>query len=96
MAATPIEHDNPPSGGLAKLSLRRNFSWTFLGNVIFAAAQWGMLVASAVLSLLTYLGYMNPGLLLALTLAVGTGTALNSPAWQASVRAQVGPRERVP
>jgi MFS family permease len=60
---------------------------------VMLCAQWGMLVASAVLSLLTYLGYMNPGLLLALTLAVGTGTALNSPAWQASVRAQVGPKD---
>lgn len=60
---------------------------------VMLCAQWGMLVASAVLSVLTYLGYMNPSLLLALTLAVGTGTALNSPAWQASVRAQVGPRD---
>ena len=60
---------------------------------VMLCAQWGMLVASAVLSLLTYLGYMNPLLLLALTLAVGTGTALNSPAWQASVRAQVGPKD---
>jgi predicted MFS family arabinose efflux permease len=60
---------------------------------VMLCAQWGMLVASAVLWLLTYMGYMNPFLLLALTLAVGTGTALNSPAWQASVRAQVGPKD---
>jgi len=60
---------------------------------VMLCAQWGMLMASAVLSLLTYLGYMNPLLLLALTLAVGTGTALNSPAWQASVRSQVGPKD---
>lgn len=26
------------------LSLRANFSWTFAGNVVFAASQWGMLV----------------------------------------------------
>lgn len=25
-------------------SLRRNFTWTFLGNAIFAASQWGILV----------------------------------------------------
>lgn len=60
---------------------------------VMLTAQWGMLIASAVLSLLTYMGYMNPYLLLALTLAVGTGTAMNSPAWQASVRAQVGARD---
>lgn len=29
---------------LSPLSLRANFSWTFVGNVIFAASQWGMLV----------------------------------------------------
>lgn len=33
--------------GLAPLSLRRNFSWTFVGNVVYAASQWGMLVAIA-------------------------------------------------
>jgi O-antigen/teichoic acid export membrane protein len=32
------------------LSLRANFSWTFVGNVIYAACQWGMIV------LLTKLG----------------------------------------
>ena len=32
----------PPS---PRLSLRRNFSWTLAGNVIYAACQWGMLVA---------------------------------------------------
>lgn len=26
------------------LSLRKNFSWTFCGNVVYAACQWGMLV----------------------------------------------------
>jgi O-antigen/teichoic acid export membrane protein len=32
------------------LSLRRNFSWTFIGNTVYAAAQWGMLVVLARLS----------------------------------------------
>lgn len=31
----------------AALSLRANFSWTFAGNVIYAACQWGMLVVLA-------------------------------------------------
>jgi O-antigen/teichoic acid export membrane protein len=26
------------------LTLRRNFSWTFVGNLIYAASQWGMVV----------------------------------------------------
>jgi predicted MFS family arabinose efflux permease len=54
------------------------------------AAQIGMLVTSAVLALTTWLGLITPYLLLAFTLTVGIGTALNSPAWQASVRQQVG------
>lgn len=29
------------------LTLRRNFSWTFVGNFIYAACQWGMLVVLA-------------------------------------------------
>lgn len=57
---------------------------------VMLSAQCGMLVASAVLSLLTWLGLVSPFILLALTVTVGTGTALNSPAWQASVRSQVG------
>jgi len=57
---------------------------------VMLAAQIGMLLASALLAVLTYRGMIGPYLLLAFTLAVGIGTALNSPAWQASVRAQVG------
>lgn len=29
------------------LTLRRNFSWTFVGNIVYAACQWGMLVVLA-------------------------------------------------
>jgi MFS family permease len=57
---------------------------------VMLAAQIGMLATSAVLALMTWLGLITPYLLLAFTLTVGIGTALNSPAWQASVRQQVG------
>lgn len=57
---------------------------------VMLAAQIGMLVTSALLALTTWLGLITPYLLLAFTLGVGIGTALNSPAWQASVRQQVG------
>ncbi|MCW1431747.1 MFS transporter [Novosphingobium sp. JCM 18896] len=60
---------------------------------IMLIAQVGMFVAAVLLALLTWAELMTPALLLALTLAVGTGTALNSPAWQASVRQQVGTRD---
>lgn len=59
-------------------------------RIVMLAAQTGMLVVSAALALLTWLDMITPALLLAFTLSVGIGTALNSPAWQASVRLQVG------
>jgi MFS family permease len=60
---------------------------------VMLAAQIGMLIASAALALFTWEDLITPYLLLALTLTVGTGTALNAPAWQASVRQQVGMRD---
>ena len=53
-------------------------------------AQTAMLVTSAALAALDWSGMIGPWSLLALTLMVGMGTALNGPAWQASVRLQVG------
>jgi MFS family permease len=60
---------------------------------VMLAAQIGMLVASAGLAALTWADMITPYLLIFFTLAVGTGTALNAPAWQASVRQQVGLRD---
>ncbi|MGN6357035.1 MAG: MFS transporter [Novosphingobium sp.] len=60
---------------------------------VMLVAQIGMLVASAGLAALALAGAITPYLLLFFTLTVGTGTALNSPAWQASVRQQVGLRD---
>ena len=62
---------------------------------VMLTAQFGMLVASGLLAVFSYEDMVNPAMLLLLTLAVGIGTALNSPAWQASVRSQVG-REDLP
>jgi MFS family permease len=62
-------------------------------RIVMLVAQVGMLVVSAALSVLTYMGLITPYLLLAFTVAVGVGTSLNSPAWQASVRQQVGLRD---
>lgn len=60
---------------------------------VMLAAQTGMLIVSAALAAVSWWGEMTPLMLLAFTLAVGTGTALNSPAWQASVRQQVGMKD---
>jgi MFS family permease len=62
-------------------------------RLVMLVAQSGMLVVSALLAALTFAGSIRPYALLALTLAVGAGTALNAPAWQASVRMQVAPED---
>lgn len=56
---------------------------------VMLASQFAMLGASGALAVLAWFGMMTPWLLLGLTFALGIGTALNSPAWQASVRQQV-------
>lgn len=57
---------------------------------VMLAAQTGMLLVSAALAALTFAGSIGPWSLLGFTLLMGCGTALNGPAWQASVRLQVG------
>ena len=64
-------------------------------RLVMLAAQIGMLLTSSALAILTYMGLIGPMLLLAFTLTVGVGTALNSPAWQSSVR-QTVPRRDLP
>ncbi|MFM5892990.1 MAG: MFS transporter [Novosphingobium sp.] len=59
-------------------------------RLVMLAAQWLMLAASGLLAALAWSGHIGPWSLLAFTLLVGAGTALNGPAWQASVRLQVG------
>ncbi|MGL5879462.1 MAG: lipopolysaccharide biosynthesis protein [Xenococcaceae cyanobacterium] len=44
------------------LSLRRNFSWTFIGNAVYAACQWGMLVILAKLGSPEMVGQFTLGL----------------------------------
>jgi O-antigen/teichoic acid export membrane protein len=44
------------------LSLRRNFSWTFIGNGVYAACQWGMLVLLAKLGSPEIVGQFTLGL----------------------------------
>jgi O-antigen/teichoic acid export membrane protein len=44
------------------LSLRRNFSWTFIGNAVYAACQWGMFVVLAKLGSPEMVGQFTLGL----------------------------------
>lgn len=58
-AAQPAEAIAAPVGGL---SLRKNFSWTFVGNVVYAACQWGILVVLAKLGTPEMVGQFALGL----------------------------------
>lgn len=44
------------------LSLRRNFSWTLAGNIVYAASQWGMLVVLARVGTPEMVGQFSLGL----------------------------------
>ncbi len=65
-----------PAGAIADTSDKRR---------VMLWAQCFLLLVSATLALLAWLGHATPWLLLAFTFLIGVGTALNGPAWQASV-----------
>ncbi len=65
-----------PAGALADVLDRRR---------LLIATQLWMLVAAAVLGVVTIAGLITPGILLAMTFALGLGSALNAPAWQAII-----------
>ncbi len=46
----------------SRLSLRRNFTWTFAGNMVYAASQWGVLVVLAKLGSPEVVGQFALGL----------------------------------
>jgi len=48
-----------------KLSLRRNFSWTALGNIIYAACQWGIVATLAKMGNAEMVGQFALGLAIA-------------------------------
>ncbi|MER9753718.1 MFS transporter [Mesorhizobium sp. M0166] len=68
---------------------------SFNRRKIMLIAQIFMLIVSALLTVFTYLDLMTPWTLLAFTFLIDSGTALNSPSWQASVGDMV-PRTKVP
>jgi MFS family permease len=54
-------------------------------RIMMLAAQSFMLLVSAVLAVVAYLGLITPWTLLIFTFLIGCGAAFNGPAWQASV-----------
>ncbi|KUM28843.1 ABC transporter permease [Mesorhizobium loti] len=68
---------------------------SFNRRKVMLVAQSFMLAVSALLTVFTWFGWMTPWTLLAFTFLIDSGTALNSPSWQASVGDMV-PRAKVP
>ncbi len=62
---------------------------------VMLCAQLFMLVVSVILAIFAWTGELTPWLLLGFTFLIGIGTALNNPAWQASVGEMV-PRTSLP
>lgn len=75
-----------PAGALADIVDRRR---------LLLITQGWMLAAASLLGVLTLAGWMTPWLLLFLTFVLGLGTALNTPAWQATTPDLV-PRSELP
>src|SRR5947208_5595670 len=68
---------------------------SFNRRKVMLVAQTFMLVVSALLTVFTWFGWMTPWTLLAFTFLIDSGTAQNSPSWQASV-GDIVPRAKVP
>lgn len=66
----------------SEISLRANFAWTFVGNVVYAGCQWAMLIVLAKLGSSTLVGEF--ALALAVTAPVFLFTNLNTRTLQAS------------
>src|SRR6201987_2585406 len=82
----PIMLISMPAGAIADMHDRR---------IVAMASLAIALVGATTLTTLTWLGLLQPNLLLALCFIVGTGMALFGPAWQSSVSEQV-PSETLP
>jgi len=74
-----------PAGALADILDRR--------RLLIVTQVW-MLVAAAVLGIITVLGIIGPWTLLTITFLIGLGNALNSPAWQA-ITFELVPRQEL-
>ena len=62
---------------------------------VMIACQTSMLLISAILSIIAWAGFITPWMLLGFTFMLGCATAINGPAWQASVGDMV-PRTILP
>jgi MFS family permease len=73
-----------PAGALGDIADRR--------RLILATESW-MLAAAVALTVFTFLGWMSPWLLLALTFVLSAGDAVEAPAWRALLPELVEPQD---
>ncbi|MBD2361834.1 oligosaccharide flippase family protein [Anabaena minutissima FACHB-250] len=64
--------------GNKPLTLRKNFSWTFIGNLVYAGCQWGMLVVMAKLGSPEMVGQFTLGLAVTAPVIMFTNLHLRS------------------
>ncbi len=76
-----------PAGALADLVDRRKF---------LLVTQGWMVVAAALLGIITLRGYITPWVLLIFTFVLGLGAVMNDPAWQAITPEIVSPERHAP
>ena len=84
--STPTLFFSIPAGAIADLVDRRK---------LILAMQVGMLCLALSLAAITHYGLVTPTLLLAITFALSTGMALNTPAWSA-LQPELVPKEDFP
>ena len=72
--APAVEMRQPPAG----LSLRSNFAWVLSGNLVFAACQWGIIVALAKLGSALMVGQFSLGLAIATPVLMFTNLYLRA------------------
>lgn len=60
------------------LTLRRNFSWTFIGNAVYAACQWGMLIVLAKLGSPEMVGQFTLGVAITAPVVMFTNLQLRA------------------
>lgn len=82
-AALPVFLLALPAGALTDVLDRRR---------LLFAAQFSLMLVSALLAVLTWAGVMTPALIILLTLTAGIGAAISNPAWQ-TIIPQLVPRE---
>jgi O-antigen/teichoic acid export membrane protein len=77
-AARKAAQDSTAAPVVLGLSLRSNFAWVLTGNVVYAACQWGMIVALAKLGSTYMVGQFSLGLAIATPVLMFTNLNLRA------------------